>query len=126
MGFYLYRKHIQLSVMNENGKKNSVDLAFYHKVLLTFMVYWLHSLGKIKYVLIVKHGLIMTKHGWTLILDVMTDGSEYILVNIYNANTESKQLRVLNDLSKPVKKVSITHGNQFVLAGDFSLFLTVI
>ena len=39
MGFYLYRKHIQLSVMNENGKKNSADLAFYHKVLLTFMVY---------------------------------------------------------------------------------------
>ena len=68
----------------------------------------------------------MTKQGRTLILDVMTDGSEYILVNIYNANTESKQLRVLNDLSKPVKKVSITHGNQFVLAGDFSLFLTVI
>ena len=104
MGFYLYRKHIQLSVMNENGKKNSVDLAFYHKVLLTFMVYWLHSLGKIKYVLIVKHGLIMTKHGWTLILDVMTDGSEYILVNIYNAYTESKQLRVLIDLSKPWKR----------------------
>ena len=39
MGFYLYRKHIQLSEMNENGKKNSVDLVFNHKVLLPFMVY---------------------------------------------------------------------------------------
>ena len=28
------------------------------------------------------------KHGQILILDAMIDGSKYILVNIYNANTE--------------------------------------
>ena len=50
------------------------------------------------------------------------DGSEYILVNIYNANIESEQLKVLNDLSELMKKVNITHGKQIVLAGDFNLF----
>ena len=30
------------------------------------------------------------KHGQILILDVTTDGSEYILVNIYNANIKSE------------------------------------
>ena len=62
------------------------------------------------------------KHGRTLILDVTRDGSEYILVNIYNANIESEQLKVLNDLSELMKKVNITHGKQVVLAGDFNLF----
>ena len=62
------------------------------------------------------------KHGRILILDVTIDGSEYILVNIYNANIESEQLKVLNDLSELMKKVNITHGKQIVLAGDFNLF----
>ena len=50
------------------------------------------------------------------------DGSECILVNIYNANTESEQLKVLNDLSELIKKINITYGKQIVLAGDFNLF----
>ena len=57
-----------------------------------------------------------------LILDVAIDGSEYILVNFYNANTESEQLKVINDLSELMKKVNITQGKQIVLAGDFNLF----
>ena len=61
------------------------------------------------------------KHGRMLILDVTIDGSEYILVNIYNANTEGKQLKVLNDLSELMKKVSLRYGKQIVLAGDFNL-----
>ena len=65
---------------------------------------------------------ITDKHGRILIVDVTIDGSEYVLVNIYNANTESKQLKVLNDLSELMKKVNITHGKQTVLAGDFNLF----
>ena len=62
------------------------------------------------------------KHGRILILDVTIDGSEYVLINIYNANIESEQLKVLNDLSELMKKVNITHGKQIVLAGDFNLF----
>ena len=33
-----------------------------------------------------------------LLQDVTMDGSEYTLVNIYNANIESKQIKVLNAL----------------------------
>ena len=69
---------------------------------------------------------ITDKHGQILILDVTIDGSEYILVNIYNANTESEQLKILNDLSELMKKVNITHGKEIVLASDFIYFLTVI
>ena len=51
------------------------------------------------------------KHGRVLILDVMIDGSEYILVSIYDANIESGQLKVLNDLTELMKKINLTHGN---------------
>ena len=54
----------------------------------------------------------------------MIYASEYILVNIYNANTDSKQLKVLNDLSKLMKKLNITQEKQNVLAGDFNLFFS--
>ena len=66
------------------------------------------------------------KHGQIIILDVMIDGCEYILVNIYNANIESEQLKVLNDLSELMKKVNTTHGKQIDLASGFKFFLTVI
>ena len=54
MEYYFYKKHIELPAIKENGKTNSVDLIFIHTVLLIHVVYWLRSLGKIKYVLIVK------------------------------------------------------------------------
>ena len=65
---------------------------------------------------------ITDKRGPILILHLMIGGSEYILVNIYNANTESEQLKVLNNLSELMKKVNITHGKQIVLTNDFNVF----
>ena len=110
MEFYFYKKHIQQSVMKENGKINSVDLFFYSHgtfnscgVLITFF-------GKNE---ICVNSQTNDKHGQILILDVAIDESEYILVNIYNENIESEQQKVLNDLSELIKKV---------LAGDFNLF----
>ena len=117
MEFYFYKKHIQLSVMKENGKSNSVDLFFIHTVLLTLVVFD-YVLEKNK---ICVNSQTTDKHGRILILDVTIDGSEYILVNICNANTQIEQLKVLNDLSELTKKVNITHGKQTVLASEFNL-----
>ena len=58
-------------------------------------MYWLRSLRKKNYV----NSQITDKHRQILILDVSIDGSEYILVNIYNANKWSEQLKVLNHVS---------------------------
>ena len=55
---------------------------------------------------------ITDKHGRTLILGVTIDRPEHIPVNFYNANTETEQLKVLNDLSELKKKVNITQGKQ--------------
>ena len=46
-----------------------------------------------------------------LILNVSINDSEYILINLYNANTENEQINVL---SSPIK--------QLVMTGNFNLF----
>ena len=38
------------------------------------------------------------KAGRILILDVMLDGDHYILINLYNANTETEQYKIFNEL----------------------------
>ena len=38
------------------------------------------------------------KKGRILILDVSINDSEYILINLYNANTEKEQIDVLNNM----------------------------
>ena len=74
---------------------NSMDLLFIHTALLTLLVFWLRPLEKKSII-----SEITDKNGWMLILGVTISGSEYILVNIYNENIESEQLKVLNDLSE--------------------------
>ena len=65
------------------------------------------------------------KHGQILILHLTIDASKYILVSIYNTNTESKRLNFLNDPIKLMKKLNITHWKQIVLASDLFYFLTL-
>ena len=38
-----------------------------------------------------------------LVLDVSIDGTEYLLVNLYNGNTAPEQLNILECLSKVIK-----------------------
>ena len=38
-----------------------------------------------------------------LVLDVTIDGTDYLLINLYNGNTEPEQLNILEGLSKKFK-----------------------
>ena len=84
MEYYFYKKHVQLPAMKENRKTNSVDLFFIYTVLLTLgVLIKFFEKNKICVNIQVTH-----KHRRILILDGTIDGSEYILVNFYNANTK--------------------------------------
>ena len=48
--------------------------------------------------------------GRFLILEATIDGSDYLLINLYNANTETEQLTAIKNLNKKV-----------IFAGDFNL-----
>ena len=62
------------------------------------------------------------KEGRILILDVSINDSEYILINLYNANTENEQINLLNSLFELLKDFDIIPTKQLVMAGDFNLF----
>ena len=62
------------------------------------------------------------KNGRILILDVNIDEIRYVLVNIYNANTEVEQVQVLSELSKLMKNINFSKENRIVLAGDLNVF----
>ena len=62
------------------------------------------------------------KEGRILILDVSINDSEYILINLYNANTENEQINVMSSLFELLGEYDISPTKQLVMAGDFNLF----
>ena len=59
--------------------------------------------------------------GRILILDVSVNDSEYILINLYNANTEKEQINVFSNMFVLLKKFDINKKKQIIMAGDFNL-----
>ena len=47
--------------------------------------------------------LLLDKAGRILILDVTLDADQYILINLYNANTEIEQCKISNELQSLIK-----------------------
>ena len=58
--------------------------------------------------------------GRILILDVSINDSEYILINLYNANTEKEQIEVLSNLFALLKTFDINPNKHIIMTGDFN------
>ena len=61
------------------------------------------------------------KNGRILILEVTIDNAEYLLINIYNANTEQHQLQTLQNLSILLENFDNFYDKNVILAGEFNL-----
>ena len=59
--------------------------------------------------------------GRVLILDATINGSDYFLINFYNANTERKQLTTIKNLNNLLKDFEDFHDKKVIFAGDFNL-----
>ena len=60
--------------------------------------------------------------GRILVLDVTINGTEYLLINLYNGNTEPEQLNILESLSKILKDFQGLSEKNIIFAGEFNLF----
>ena len=60
--------------------------------------------------------------GRILVLDATIDGTEYLLINLYNENTEAEQLKILESLSKVSKDFQDISEKNINFEGDFNLF----
>ena len=63
------------------------------------------------------------ENGRILILETSIDDSEFILINLYNANTESEQIQTFNELNTLLSNLDLSSEKHIIFAGDFNLFL---
>ena len=61
--------------------------------------------------------------GRILATEVKIDDSVFMLINIYNANTEPEQLHTLNDLINILETFEDIQNKSVVLGGDFNVIL---
>ena len=64
----------------------------------------------------------MDKNGRVLILDVKVHETSFVLVSIYNPNTEIEQVATLLDLHKILVTIKDLNDRNIVLVGDFNFF----
>ena len=63
------------------------------------------------------------KHARILIIEALIDGTEFILINLYNAITENDQLTTFSELTNPLENFDLTTNKPIIFASDFILFL---
>ena len=63
------------------------------------------------------------KDGSILILEIKLNDQFFTLINLYNPNTESEKLEVLEKLKNMLSTSNLTQDNQIIFSGDFNLFL---
>ena len=59
--------------------------------------------------------------GRILVLDLAINGTEYLLINLYNGNTEPEQLNILESVSKILKDFQGLSEKNIIFAGEFNL-----
>ena len=60
------------------------------------------------------------KNGRLLLIEAIVDDAKFILINIYNCNTESQQLLTLTELHKILQNVDDIGNKNIIIGGDFN------
>ena len=117
----LFLQEIHSTFNDENAWKNdfNVPVFYSHSTSQSCGVLIVFFFGNLNFLVYKQVG---DKNGRILILDVNIDEIRYVLVNIYNANTEVGQVQVLRELSKLMKNINFLKENRIVLAGDLNVF----
>ena len=68
---------------------------------------------------------ISDKSGRILLAEAIIDDTVFVLINIYNTNTESEQLKTLSDLVSIIDKVKDFQSKNIVLGGDFNFIFDI-
>ena len=63
--------------------------------------------------------------GRILILNVTVDVEKFVLINLYNPNTEKEQVEALNTLLNMMKTIDINGNSKLSLAGDFNVSFNI-
>ena len=64
------------------------------------------------------------KKGRVLVLEAWINDFDFLLVNIYHANTENEQVSVPNELTIILSNFENIHNQNVIFGGNFNIFLT--
>ena len=64
------------------------------------------------------------KNGRLLLIEAIIDDVKFVLINIYNCNTESQQLLTLTELHKILQNVDDIGSKKIVIGGDFNFYFS--
>ena len=67
--------------------------------------------------------LLCHKNGRILISETYIVDSDFILINFYNANTESEQIQTFNEINMLISDLDLSNEKHIIFAGDFNLFI---
>ena len=62
------------------------------------------------------------KIGRLLLIEVIVDDVKFVLINIYNCNTESQQLLTLTELHKILQNVDDIGNKNIIIGGGFNFY----
>ena len=68
-----------------------------------------------------------TKHskGRILMLKSIIQNSKYLLINLYNANTEQQQVDTLEDVSSMIGQIDLDSEYKLIRGGDFNFYFNL-
>ena len=120
MAFYFCKKHIPQRKMKLDGMRILLFRYIIPTINLIHAVFLLLFLGSITYTVSEKAS---DKHGKTLIIEALIDDTEFLLINLCNANTENDQQPTFSELTNLLENFFLTKNIPIIFAGDFHLFL---
>ena len=119
MVFCFFKKLIQPLMMKLSGKMILKVKSFTRTVNLTYAVFWFNS--KKMFWFHSKRFFIRKKlsdnDGRILILHIDIDDKNFILINLYNPNTEAEQLKTLSKLTEMLTKLHLSQNNNIICTG---------
>ena len=117
-----FKKSIQLSMITLSGKMVLTMASFTRTVNLTLALFWFVSYTLKK--LFIRNKL-SGNDGHILILDVDIDDEYFILIKLYNANTQPEQLKTLSKLMEMLRNLHLTQSNNIIFVRDFDFLFNV-
>ena len=63
--------------------------------------------------------------GRFIILKCLIQGSQILLINLYNHNNEEEQVSVIASLFQAIELIDINHGYEVILGGDFDFIFDI-
>ena len=120
MDFFFYKKHS--IIKNENTWINDFNgPVFFSRGTSNSCGVLIAYLGKTSFVVNKQK---TDKAGRILILDVMLDGDNYILINLYKANNETEKCKIFNELQSLLNFFDIKRNKRIIFGGDFNIFFS--